>query len=78
MTTRAARELRIAADEILEHGGYANDDVAGSQNGCPPEHPGDKSVDDLQALTDETRDRGDHPELKQAEPQLLHHHRKND
>ena len=65
------QELRIAADKILQHGGYADNDIAGSQNSSPSEHSGDESIDNLQALPDKTRYRGDHSELKEAETPTL-------
>ena len=35
------QELRIAADKILQHGGYTNNDIARSQNRGPSEHSGE-------------------------------------
>src|SRR5262249_55353175 len=72
------QELWIARDKILEHGGHADDDIAGSQNSGSSEHSPDESINNLQSLPDKTRHRGDHSELKEAETQLFHHDRIND
>jgi hypothetical protein len=61
----------------MQHGGYADNDIAAPRSG-PSEHSGDESINNLQSLPDKTRHCGDHSELKEAETQLFHHHRKDD
>ena len=48
-------QLRIAADEILRHGGDADDDIADGEHGAAFEEVRQEAVNHLQSLADETR-----------------------
>src|SRR6266508_1187841 len=72
------QKLRIIADEILRDRGNTDDHVTGPENHRAFEETGDQAVNYLKPLADEIGNCRKRAELKQAEAELLHHHRKDD